>query len=116
MKFGQSKYEISLQLAWTISVLALFFHGKIPYMLPLSVSSFLISIAGIAWLSKDNLSTVLKHFVHFTKNSWAYLVLGLIYLGAVANTEQRDLLLLKESIYIFYIWFEIALFYFLILP
>lgn len=99
-----NKAEKILGLVWTISILALFFHGKIPFMLPLSVVSTVYVSIYLLWLNKGNLPELKQDILLFTKLSWVYLLVGIIYILATIFTLNRDPLIFKESLYVFYIW------------
>ena len=108
-----SKVEKKIQLAWIIAIVAMFFHGKIPFMLPLSVVSALFVGIYLFWNNRNNFGQFKQSLFLFIKNSWTYLLLGVIFFLAVLFTANRDLLVLKENVYIVYIWILIAEFYFI---
>lgn len=103
-----NKAEKILSLSWVISILAVFFHGKIPFMLPLSVVSALCAGVYLLLLNKNNLVELKQNILDFVMRSWAYILLGLIFILASILTLNRDPLVLKESLYVFYIWVLIS--------
>lgn len=97
-----------------LSIVALFLHGKVPFMLPLSVGLFLVLIIDILYISRLNFATLVSTFIDYIKKTWLYLLVVLIFFLATILHGHNEVILYKELLYSVYIWSIIGFLYVLI--
>lgn len=98
-------------LVITFSIIALFLHGKVPYMLFLSVSLFLFVMTHIIYENRKNSKIIVRNYITYSIKSVIYLNLVIIYLLVIIVNRPNEIILYKELIYAIYIWVIIGVLY-----
>ncbi len=101
-------------LLLSFAMIALFLHGKVPYMLYLSGISFLLVIGGVSAQFKNNKKDFLDSTVGYIKKTWLYLFVSVIFFLSVLLNTKGVSLLYKESLYALYIWLIVGLLHLLL--
>lgn len=93
-----------------IALLGLFLHGKLPYMLPLSVmiSMVLLIVVMIVEPFKNHIK---NKFFEFVKLTWSYLLIVFFYILAAFVYYDTIFIVNKEVVYALYIWFLLFFLY-----
>ncbi|MEE4197220.1 MAG: hypothetical protein V2I54_06220 [Bacteroidales bacterium] len=88
----------------TLSIVALFLHGKVPYMLPFSLGMLSLLIIDFLFIHRNGFRKISGDFATYIKRSWLYLFTLLIFFFSVIIHKEKELLLFKELLYAVYIW------------
>ncbi|MFP4024816.1 MAG: hypothetical protein ACLFVR_09835 [Thiohalospira sp.] len=94
-----------------LSIVALFLHGKVPYMLPLSISIFFLLIIDVFYTNQLTITSLVATFVNYIKKTWLYLLVVLIFFFAIILHGHNEDILYKELLYSVYIWSIIGFLY-----
>ncbi|MGC9375503.1 MAG: O-antigen ligase family protein [Bacteroidales bacterium] len=87
-----------------LTIVALFLHGKVPYMLPLSVGLFFILIIDVFYTKRQTISSLVVTFFEYIKKTWLYLGIVLIFFLSVLFHQHKEIILIKELLYALYVW------------
>src|SRR6056297_4282409 len=87
-----------------LTIVALFLHGKVPYMLPLSVGLFFILIIDVFYTKRQTISSLVVTFFEYIKMTWLYLGIVLIFFLSVLFHQHKEIILIKELLYALYVW------------
>jgi len=90
---------------WMISVTTLFFHGKIPFVLQLSVLSSIFNLFLIWRVYNFKLKTLLNSSKEFIKRTFLFLLLVSIYIFVFLIDKNNYEIVIKEAIYGLYVLF-----------
>lgn len=93
---------------FVLSVLGMFMHGKLPYMLHLSITS--TSYLVLDLFLKREISCLYQSFRDYIKNNWIYTLL-VIYFIVFFLEDLNNGLLRKELIYSMYIFFILFIYF-----
>ena len=98
IRFIKIKLSGTLAPALALSLVALLIHGKLPYMLPISVIAAFW--AGFILFTNKNSYTPFKENLDFVRLTWPFVALGIIHFAwSFADFELLRTYLYKEIIY-----------------
>jgi len=87
-----------------LTIVALFLHGKVPYMLPLSVGLFFLFIIDVFYTNRQNITNLFATFFEYIKRTWLYLSIVFIFFLSVIFHQHKEIILIKELLYALYVW------------